>query len=64
MKLGYELTDALRFSFGYSLVYWSRVERAPNQVDLTLGGPGRPGFPNRGTDFWVQGWTAGLAWKY
>jgi hypothetical protein len=64
VKLGYDVTECLRFAFGYSLIYWSRVERAPNQVDLTVGTANRPGFPNRGTDFWVQGWTAGMAWKY
>ena len=64
VKLGYDVTESLRFAFGYSLIYWSRVERAPNQVDLTVGSATRPGFPNRGTDFWVQGWTAGMLWKY
>ena len=64
VKLGYDLTESLRLNFGYTMVYWSAVQRAPEQIDLTLFAPGRPSFSNRFDDVWVQGWTGGLAWKY
>lgn len=63
-KLGYQLCDGLDLTFGYSLIYWSSVQRAPEQIDLTVLAPGRPAFPNRSTDVWMQGITAGLQWRY
>lgn len=64
VRLGYQITDGLNFGVGYNFVYWSKVRRAGDQIDLTANGAGRPVFPNRTGDYWVQGWTAGLEWKY
>jgi hypothetical protein len=62
-KFGYDLTDCLRLSVGYSFLYWSRVERAGDQIDRTLSLT-RPVYPSRGTDYWVQGVTLGAEVRY
>lgn len=64
MKIGYDVTDHFRVSFGYSLVYWSRVRRAPEQIDLTVLAPGRPSYRDQATDVWIQGVTTGFEWRY
>lgn len=64
VKLGYGLTEHVRATAGYTFVYWSSVQRAPEQIDLTVLSPGRPAFPDRTTDFWIQGFTLGLDWKW
>jgi hypothetical protein len=63
-RFGYDITDWLRFSVGYSFLYWSRVERAGDQIDRTAFGPGRPAYPHRTTDYWVQGVTLGAEVRY
>lgn len=62
-KFGYDLTDWLRLSVGYSFLYWSRVERAGDQIDRTLSLT-RPVYPTRGTDYWLQGVTLGAEVRY
>lgn len=62
-KFGYDLTDWLRLSVGYSFLYWSRVERAGDQIDRTLSLT-RPVYPSRGTDYWLQGVTLGAEVRY
>lgn len=64
LRVGYQVIDGLNVGFGYSFLYWSQVRRAGDQLDLTANGAGRPIFPSRTGDYWVQGWTAGLEWKY
>jgi hypothetical protein len=69
LNLGYQLTPRLKFLFGYSLVYWSRVARAGNQIDLNVdtdgippatGNPTSPKFVLHHEDFWAQGLNFGL----
>jgi hypothetical protein len=61
LKLGYDVTDWLRVNAGYTFLYWSKVRRAADQIDLTVGpAAGRPAFRDRTTDLWVQGWTLGV----
>jgi hypothetical protein len=65
LDVGYQLTDNLRVFAGYTFIYWSRVARPGDQIDLTLNPsqfpPGRlrglpqPAFIPHDTDFWVQG---------
>lgn len=62
-KFGYDLTDCFRLSVGYSFLYWSRVERAGDQIDRTLSF-NRPVYPARGTDYWLQGLTLGAEVRY
>jgi hypothetical protein len=78
LKVGYRLADRSRFYVGYNLIYLSEAARPGQQVDLTLdpelvpiagrGGAGGPGdrpapLLTRG-DFWTQGLTFGLEYRY
>lgn len=61
LKLGYDVTNWLRVNAGYEFLYWSKVRRAADQIDLTVDpATGRPAFRDRTTDLWVQGWTLGV----
>ncbi len=57
LKLGYQLGDRARFSLGYSVIYLSDAARPGDQVD------GNPA-PFVRSDFWVQGVTLGMEWRY
>jgi len=72
ITLGYQLTRHTRLSVGYSLIYWSSVARAGDQIDLDVNpnlippevvpftGPERPEFNLVESDFWAHGLTAGV----
>jgi hypothetical protein len=74
--VGLDLNANIRATFGYSLVYWSKVWRAGDQVDLNvnpsqspslggvLQGNPRPQFPYAATDFWAQGLNLGLECRF
>jgi hypothetical protein len=74
VNIGYDLTDRLRVSCGYTIVYWSKVARPGDQIDTelnatqfppgTLVGAPRPQFVLRTTDFWAQGLNVGLAYRF
>jgi hypothetical protein len=74
ITVGYHLTEHLRIFAGYNFLYWSSVVRPGAQIDRTVnvnqiappipGGPARPAFSFNGTDFWAQGVTAGLEYKW
>jgi hypothetical protein len=74
LLLGYQLTDSLRAFVGYSVLYWTKVLRAGDQIDLvvnasqippgTLVGPARPAIPANTTDFWAQGVSFGVEMHY
>jgi hypothetical protein len=79
LKVGYGITDNLRAFVGYDFLYWSRVVRPGNQVDLivdTRRDPVDPGFDPtlpkttfpkpafNHSDFWAQGVTFGLELRY
>lgn len=80
LTLGYELTSSLRAFVGYTFIYWSDVVRAGKQVDLavnlsqlpqfppgtpgTLVGPARPAFSFHNEDFWMQGISFGLEFRF
>ncbi len=63
-KLGWDVTDRIRVNAGYSALFWTNVRRAADQIDTTIQSRGRPGFPNDGTTYWLQGWTVGLDLRY
>jgi hypothetical protein len=78
MNLSFQLTDHLRIFAGYTFLYWSNVARPGDQVDTSVnpnlvptsmtfgaaGGPVRPTFAFRGTDFFAHGANLGIELKY
>jgi hypothetical protein len=72
---GYLLTDRLRLTGGYTFMYWSRVVRPGDQIDLEVnpelippgsgdGLPAHPQFVFRDTDIWIQGINVGLEYQW
>jgi hypothetical protein len=71
---GYQVTEHVRVSVGYTFLYWSEVVRAGDQIDLSVNttqllpahlvGPARPALTFRDTDFWAQGISFGLELRY
>jgi len=78
VNVGYQITESLRLFAGYSFIAWSDVARPGDQIDFglnpnliptsaTFGASGRPARPTlavRGTDFWAQGASFGVEWRY
>lgn len=64
LNLGYQLTDSLRATFGYNLLYWNSVARPGEQIDRVIGSPGRPALTPSSSDLWVQGFNVGLEFRY
>jgi hypothetical protein len=72
--LGYDVTRRLRATVGYTFLYWSNVARPGDQIDTdvnasqfppgTLEGAARPKFVFHTTDFWAQGFNAGLEYRF
>jgi hypothetical protein len=76
--LKFRLTERLQLFGGYSFFYWSRVARPSDQVDTTVnpnfvptsttfgasGGPQRPAFNFRSTDFFAHGANFGFEFRY
>jgi hypothetical protein len=60
VRVGYGLSDRVRVNVGYSFLYWSKVQRAADQIEITLP----PVYTARTTDYWVQGWTMGVEVRY
>lgn len=69
LKLGYYVTQNLRLTVGYDLIYWSRVARPGEQINTsvntsqtgggTLTGPAGPLFTFHESDLWIQGVSVG-----
>jgi hypothetical protein len=78
LAVGYQPVPQFRLFAGYTLLYWSDVVRAGDQIDrvvnLTqvpsggtfgpLSGPARPSVPFKSTDFWAQGVQFGFEVRY
>jgi Putative beta barrel porin-7 (BBP7) len=75
VKVGFDLTQRLRATVGYSFLYMSDVVRAGEQIDRTInpallasppvaGVPFRPAFQFQSTDFWAHGLDVGLEFRY
>ncbi len=64
----------LEATFGYTLVHWSEVARGGDQIDFGVNtsqlgggarvGEGRPGFLLDMSDFWAQGLSLGLEYRF
>jgi hypothetical protein len=73
LTLGYQCTDHLRATLGYNLLVWSDVARAGASMDRAVNSnqlagmganPPRPLFQSNSSDFWAQGLTFGLEFRY
>jgi len=77
-KIGYEITPRLRGTVGYDFIYWNRVVRPGDQIDRNINptqspvftqppalvGPALPGQLFNRTDFFAQGVSFGLEYRY
>jgi hypothetical protein len=74
--LGYQVTQHLRLTAGYSFIYWSNVVRPGDQIDTTVN-PNlmppenpvetaflNPRFAFQQTDYWVQGLSLGGEYRW
>jgi hypothetical protein len=74
LTLGYDVTCRLKATLGYTMMYWSRIARPGDMVDTnlnpsqfppgTLSGIPSPQFKFTTTDFWAQGISAGLDYRF
>jgi len=73
VTLGYDVTCNLRATVGYTFIYWSKVARPGDQIDLDVIPPPvtgadeeseRPAFSWVTTDFWAQGLNFGLDYRF
>ncbi len=74
VNLGYDLTPRMRATVGYSLIYWSHVARAGDQVNLDLNpnefqstswtGAAIPRETFVVNDYWIQGLNIGLDMRF
>jgi hypothetical protein len=77
INLSYQLTQHIRIFGGYSILYWSNVARAGNQIDYTVNstqiatggsstllGPARPAFIMHESGFWANGINIGLEFRW
>jgi len=73
--LGYQLTERLKLNVGYTGIFWASVLRPGDQIDTTVNtnllAPAiptetylGPGFTVRETNYWVQGFTAGVEYRW
>jgi hypothetical protein len=74
--VGFALTERLRVTGGYTFLYWSRVVRPGDQIDLEVNPdnlpfsnvppslPNRPEFVFRDTDLWAHGMNVGLDYRW
>jgi hypothetical protein len=78
LTVGCQLTDQLRVTVGYNLLYWSNVIRPGEQIDRVIdetlipnfgarhppAGQNRPMVLFKETDYWAQGLTFGVEYRY
>lgn len=77
VRLGYRLTRRCQASIGYSFLFWNDVARPADQLDRAVdprlvpsnlaynpAAAPAPSFQFDSTDFWAQGLTFGLGFRY
>jgi hypothetical protein len=74
--LGYQVTQHLRLTAGYSFIYWSNVVRPGDQIDTTVNpnllppeNPTQTAFLNprfafQDSDYWIQGLSLGGDYRW
>lgn len=72
INLGFDITPRFRLLLGYTMIYWSRVLRAGDQIDREINpnlippannplvGPLRPAQSFVWSDYWAQGLSVGI----
>ncbi len=65
VRLGYQITPRIGGYVGYNFLYLSSVVRPGDQINPVPGAMGVPdNFAVRDSDFWAQGLTFGLQFRY
>jgi hypothetical protein len=75
LRLGCDLTSRLRASAGYTLLWWNRIERPQDALDLNVnsnllppivpgGGPALPAPLSRTSSLFIQGIDLGLEFRF
>jgi hypothetical protein len=75
LKMGYQLTDHLRATIGYTGLYWSNVVRPGTQIPtmanpdyfappIPSAGDPRPLFAFDTTDYWAHGLSYGIEYRW
>ena len=76
MNVGYELTRNLRVFAGYTIIYWTNVERPGDAINLRVNstrvptslvapsGPLDPQFNFHNSNFWAQGISFGIQLRF
>lgn len=77
VKIGFDITERVRIFAGYDFLWISEVVRAGEQIDPVINrarlpfavgepdpGVNRPTVLFRSTDFWAQGASFGLEWRF
>jgi len=67
IKMGYAFRPNMELSLGYTLLMWSSVALAGDQIDPVIdstGISGRPAPSNRTSAFWMQSIDLGASWSY
>jgi hypothetical protein len=79
INFGVQLTSHLRGTLGYTFLYLDEVVQSANQIDRSINptqrptlagvpgaatGPMRPLFAFQSSDFWAQGFSLGLEFRY
>ena len=67
VKLGYDIRQNVKFTVGYTFLYWSDVALAGDQINPTvdlLQNSNNPAFSFRETGYWMQGVDLGLSFTY
>ncbi len=75
MTVGCQITNNIRATVGYSLLWMSDVVRPGDQIDRTVNpnllppallstSPNRPIFILRDSDIWMQGVRVGLDFRF
>jgi hypothetical protein len=63
VTLAYHCGPCTKLTVGYSLIYWSDVLLAGEQIDPNVGGD-QPSFSFNSSDYWVQGLNLGLVKEF
>jgi len=75
LRAGFQVTECARVYGGYNFLYLSNVARAGDQIDPAVNpallpprgnvpSPAVPAFPDRTTDFWLQGVNLGVEFRF